>query len=429
MMPPALLTLYGGMTRLLTPLAGPLLEARQRAGKEDAKRLDERRGIASEPRPPGPLIWLHGASIGEGLVLLPLVERFCARGYHALVTTGTMSSAQVVAARLPAGATHQYLPLDVPGFMNRFLDHWQPDMALLAESELWPNLIAATHARKIPLCLVNARMSQRSYQRWQRVPASALALLGDVDLCLAQTPDDAARFSHLGAPRVQMAGNLKYDVEPPPADRAMLADLSVRINARPIWIAASVHADEFETLLAAHFKLRSTMPSALCVIIPRDTRQGHALGEQAVALGLNYSLRSANDPVTRDTNLLIADTHGEMGLWYRLAGIVFMGKSLAGHGGGQNPVEAAKLGSAILHGPRVSNFTDAYRTLDEAGGAFCVADAAHLAKTLSDLFADAPGLRRMARTASSTVSELEGATERVMRAIEPYLMQHLMDAR
>ena len=420
------LALYRAATVAFTPFAGRFLAARSARGKEDGERLGERIGHASLPRPEGRLVWLHGASIGEGLALLPLVTRLVERGLHALVTTGTKSSAAIVGARLPAGAVHQYAPLDAPRFVARFLDHWRPDFAVFAESELWPNLVAATHDRGAPIVIVNARMSPRSYRRWRNIPGAAHALLERIDVAFAQSQDDAARLIRLGAPRVQIAGNLKYDVAPPPASTEALADVVAQIGARPIWIAASTHPDEEEICLEAHRLLRKRYPSLLTIIAPRDARRGAELAQAASAAGLPVARRAAGQRIDRTTQVYFADTFGEMGLLYRLSSVVFMGKSLV-TGGGQNPIEPARLGSAILHGPWVGNFVDAYAAIDAAGGGRSVSCAQDLARELAALLSNVAQARAMARAAAGAVADLCGATDRVMQAIEPYLLHMLVD--
>jgi 3-deoxy-D-manno-octulosonic-acid transferase len=430
MTPPALV-LYRTATTLLAPFAERFLTARARRGKEDRARLGERTGVASLPRPDGRLVWLHGASIGEGLVLLPLINQLVARGMHALVTTGTKSSASVVGARLPAGAFHQYIPLDAPQFVARFLAHWRPDLAIFAESELWPNLIFAAHERATPVVLVNARISPRSYQRWRMAPGAARALLQKIDVAFAQSQDDAVRLIRLGAPRVHVVGNLKYDVAAPPAAPDELAELVAQIGARPVWIAGSTHPGEEEICLAAHRSLQTRHPSLLTILAPRDARRGEEVERTAEALGLQTARRSANQPIEPATQVYVADTFGDMGLWYRLSDIVFMGKSLVNETiaatGGQNPIEPAKLGAAILHGPATGNFAEAYSALDAANGGATVATAGQLADRLEALFSDVARARAMARAAAGVVGELCGATDRVMQAIEPYLMHMIVD--
>jgi 3-deoxy-D-manno-octulosonic-acid transferase len=414
------LPVYRAAAAGLAPMSGLFLWRRAQRGKEDLNRLSERRGIAGLPRPAGRLAWLHGASVGEGLALLPLVERLIGKGFHVLVTTGTVTSARILAERLPSGASHQYVPLDAPRFIETFLDHWRPDLFLLAESEIWPNTICAVHARAIPITLVNARLSPRSFARWRRLPGFISALLGKIDLCLAQSQDDAARLLQLGAPRVDAVGNLKYDVEAPPNDPVRLGVLARQIGGRPVWIAASTHAGEEALALRVHKRLMRQFPDLLTVLAPRHPHRGAEIVAVARGAGLQVAQRSLGEPIDPKTQIYVGDTMGEMGLFYRLSSVIFVGKSLLGHGG-QNPIEPAKLGSAILHGPHVGNFIDVYAALDEKGGAIQVKDAETLAETLANLFTDPALLRRTAEASRDIVGALGGASDKIMQALEHYI--------
>jgi 3-deoxy-D-manno-octulosonic-acid transferase len=423
-MAPASLVTYRLGARVLAPFCGPLLSFRRARGKEDAARLNERRGYASRSRPAGPLVWLHGASVGEALSLLPLIERLSQAGQATLITTSTVTSARLLAERLPAGALHQYAPLDAPQFMRRFIKHWRPDVALIAESELWPNMILEANAAGTPIILVNARLSERSYLRWKaRLPDFIAALLSRIDLALAQSKVDATRYSLLGAPRVEFAGNLKFDAPAPPADRQELAILSGRIAGRRVWIAASTHDGEEAIVAEAHRLLAPRFPELLTLIAPRHPGRGPEIAETLKSLGLTSALRSEGAEPGAEA-VYICDTMGELGLFYRLAGVVFLGKSLVEEtGGGQNPIEPAKLASAILHGPYVANFADVYALLDSATGATPVRDARALAEALATLFTDGGKLRAMARAAAQAVESQTGALERTLRAIAPYLVE------
>jgi 3-deoxy-D-manno-octulosonic-acid transferase len=417
---PLSLVAYRLATGAFAPLSGPLLSWRLSRGKEDGARIGERRGEPGLDRPAGVLVWLHGASVGEALSLLPLVERLTRRGRHVLITTGTVTSAAILADRLPAGAFHQFVPLDAPQFMRRFIAHWRPDVALIAESELWPNFIVETEKAGTPIILVNARLSARSFRRWSRLSRFIGALLARVDLCLAQSEGDGARFARLGAPNVRLVGNLKYDAPAPPADRQELASLSGLVSGRQVWIAASTHEGE-ETLVGeAHNILAQTFPDLLTLVAPRHPKRGARIASQLQELGLDSALRSAGAQLGAETAVYICDTIGELGLFYRLAGVVFVGKSFVS-GGGQNPIEPARLASAILHGPHVANFADVYALLDSAGGAALVRDAQELAQTLAALFIDGGRLRAMARAAAQVVEGQTGAVERTIEAVEPYL--------
>ena len=410
---------YRAATTLFQPAAGPYLARRERAGKEDGARLGERAGRPGRARPPGPLAWIHGASVGEALAILPLVDRLIERGLTVLVTTGTATSAAVLAQRLPPGALHQFVPLDVPAFAARFLAAWRPDLALFVESELWPNLLVETRRRSIPLVLVNARLSERSFARWRRLPGFIGDLLGGATLCLAQTRADGDRLAALGARAVAVPGNLKYDAPPPPADAAELAALAAAVAGRPLWLAASTHVEEEPSILDADRRLRAAHPTLLTIVVPRQPGRGAALAAQAATQGLTARLRSAGD-TPAGAGLYVGDTIGELGLFFRLCPTVFVGKSLAG-GGGQNPIEPAKLGCAVLHGPQIANFKAVYGLLDAAGGARTVADAAGLAAALDRLLTDPAGPAAMGSAARLAVAGEEGATARVMAALEPLI--------
>jgi 3-deoxy-D-manno-octulosonic-acid transferase len=417
---PLSLLAYRLVSFLATPLAGPILSRRVKQGKEDQKRIGERRGLTGLARPPGPLVWLHGASVGEAASLMPFVERIAHAGATALVTTGTVTSAAMLAQRLPPGALHQYAPLDSPLFVRRFLAHWRPDAALVAESELWPNMIVESKRAGLPLAIVNGRISERSLNRWRKAPRFIAALLARFDLCLARSEDDGERLAALGALNVVVVGDIKFDAPTLPADRRELAELAGLTSGRQIWIAASTHEGEETIAAAAHNRLRQVFPDALTLIAPRHPERGEAILRQLEAQGLVCALRSRGDPVKPGTAVYVCDTIGEMGLFYRLAGVVFVGKSFAG-GGGQNPIEPARLACAILHGPMVGNFADAYAALDGAGGALAVARPEDLGEALIALFANAARLRAMARSAGDTVERRAGAVERSMRALKPLL--------
>lgn len=416
-----LLSVYRATTMILRPAAPLILAMRKRRGKEDPERISERRGHPSLARPHGRLVWLHGASVGETVSLLPIVERMTQRGLSVLVTSGTRTSAKILAQRLPGGAVHQYLPLDVPTHLRRFLKHWRPDLALIAESELWPNLIMETHSAGVPIVLVNARLSERSYNRWRKLPGAILALLSRIDLVLAQSRDDAQRIALLGAPRVGVAGNLKFDVPAPPADPLALAALTGLVGNRPVWIAASTHAGEEEMAIAAHLALASSRPDLLTILAPRHPHRGESVSDLALRAGLRVNRRSEGAMPDRATQVHVVDTIGELGLFYRLAPIVFTGGSLVPHGG-QNPIEPAKLGSAILHGPYIHNFTDVYGALDAEGGAWMLTEPAQLAHALELLFNEPAQIRALAREAATSVARMGGAVERTLQAVEPYVM-------
>jgi 3-deoxy-D-manno-octulosonic-acid transferase len=419
---PAGLRIY----RLLSAAAGPfapiLLARRVKRGKEHRQRLPERRGESRIARPEGPLVWLHGASVGELASVLPLIDRIRARGISMLVTTGTVTSGGLAEQRLHYGVIHQFIPLDISRFVRRFLDHWRPDLALFVESELWPNMIVEASTRRIPMILVNARLSEHSFKRWRRVPNSIASLLRRLDLCLAGTSSDATRLGELGASNVVTTGNLKLDVPAPPADPTALAILQDATAGRPVIAAASTHAGEEGVIIEAHTRLSTNFPDLLTLIAPRHPDRGPGVADIAAAAGLTAALRSRGELPNRTTQIYVADTVGELGLVYRLASAVFIGGSLVKHGG-QNPVEAAKLRAVILHGPHVWNFGEIYAALDNAHGAEPIEGVDRLTAHLAAWLADPDACARVAEAANVVVGNLGGALDRTLASLDPYLMQ------
>jgi 3-deoxy-D-manno-octulosonic-acid transferase len=410
------------------PLAGLLLSNRLKRGKEDPARLAERRGESKIPRPDGPLIWIHGASVGEVAAIIPLIERIVAKEFNVLLTSGTVTSAKLAGQWLPPGVIHQYVPLDAPRFAARFLNHWKPDLGLFTESDLWPNLILMSAERHIPLILVNGRVSERSYNRWRHAPGMIAALLRRFDLCLAQSAAYAARYRDLGAPRISTTGNLKLDVPEPAADQDSLRKLQAAIGGRTTIAAASTHAGEEMPLIETHRRLRHTFPRLLTIIAPRHPDRGPGIVEIARDAGLTASLRSRGKLPEAQDDIYVVDTLGELGLVYRLAPIVFMGGSLASHGG-QNPVEPIKLGAAVLHGPHVWNFAELYEALDTARGAELIGDVGRLTVRVGALLTDAKERAAITGAARETVERLGGALERTLTALDPYFMQIRLESR
>jgi 3-deoxy-D-manno-octulosonic-acid transferase len=419
---PMTLRVYQKLSSAVAPLAPALIKQRLKQGKEDPARIGERRGMSKDLRPHGPLVWIHGASVGEVLAAAALIERLRALNIRILLTSGTVTSAAIVAKRFPPDIIHQYVPYDSPRYVARFLDHWRPSLALFIESDLWPNLILSSAARRLPMVLINGRMSPRSFPRWRRMAGTISALLGRFEVCLAQSRVDAERFVALGSRNVITTGNLKLDVPAPPADPAKLERLMSVTHGRPVIAAASTHPGEEEIWLEAHRTLAGFFPSLLSVIVPRHPARGEAIARTVAASGLKVSLRSRDELPTAATDIYVADTMGELGLFYRLAPIVFMGGSLVEHGG-QNPIEAVKLGASIVHGPHVFNFSEVYEELDRAGGARRADTKEALVKQLGQLLADPAVQDASVAAAARVVCELGGALDRTLAALEPYLLQ------
>ena len=412
------LDLYRLATVAAAPAVAGVLALRRARGKEDGARTGERKGVAARPRPEGKLVWLHAASVGEAQSSLALIDRLLALNpkLAVLVTTGTVTSAQLMAERLPARAFHQYVPVDRPAWVRRFLDHWRPDLALWIESELWPNLVLETAARAIPMVLVNARMSDRSFASWQSWPSVIRPLLRCFRRVLAQSEADAVRFRTLGARDALATGSLKYDAAPLPADMAELDRLERAIGARVHWVAASTHGGEEALVANAHRALRRRYPTLLTVLVPRHPSRGDEIASQLRAGGLIVAQRARGDAIGPATDIYLADTMGELGLFYRLASIVFVGGSLVARGG-QNPLEPARLGCAILYGPHMDNFRVIAADLIEAGAAEEVRSVAGLADAVATLLED-EGLRtRRCTAARRTTDAAGGVIENVLAAL------------
>jgi 3-deoxy-D-manno-octulosonic-acid transferase len=414
--------LYRALTWPLAPLVLLYLKRRRRRGKEDGARLRERLGFARDARPAGPLVWIHAASVGEATAMLRLIERLLETRpeLEILVTTGTVASARLLEKRLPARARHQFVPVDLPGWTGRFLDHWRPDLALWVESELWPNLVLATHARGVPMMLVNGRLSARSYRRWRWSPGLIGPMLGAFAQCLAQDREQAERLRRLGASNVAAVGDLKAAGARLPVDQAQLRRLRRQVGSRPLWLAASTHAGEEEIAAAAHLRLAAEHPGLLTIIAPRHPARAEALAAMLDRRGLRVVRRSQGDPVIGETEIYLADTFGELGLFYSLAGIAFIGGSLCGKGG-HNPFEAARLDCAVLHGPDMSNCVGMAAALAAAGAAEIVTGADELARAVAALLADRPLRAARCAAAARAAAAGQGILDTVLARLAPWL--------
>ena len=413
------LALYAAATGLLEPLAPALLQARARAGKEDPARLDERLARTGAARPDGPLVWLHGVSVGESLSLLPLIDALRTRqpAVSLLVTSGTVTSAALLAQRLPSGVIHQFVPVDSPGAAARFLDHWRPSTALFVESELWPNLILAAKARGVRLALLSARMTDASAQGWARTPGSAQALLAAFDLVLPQDRATEERLRKLGA-RTGPELNLKLVGPPPPVDQGLAAGLRAGIGGRKVVLAASTHPGE-ERLIAQ--AARAAASEALLLIAPRHPERGPQIAADLKDLGFEIARRAGHEPPTAATTAYVADTLGEMGVLFSLADVVVMGGSFVEGIGGHNPLEPARIGRPILTGPHAFNAADLYAEMFAEACAIEAADGAGLARHIRGLLANPMIARRMGEAALAYAARQGAALEAAMSLLEPLL--------
>lgn len=415
----AALGLYLVISRAADAVAPLVLRRRLRRGKEDPQRIDERLGRPTTRRPDGPVLWLHAASVGESLSLLTLLTEIAAArpDLHILVTTGTRTSAALLADRLPPSAIHQFAPVDTARAVARFLDYWRPAAAVWTESELWPRLVVETRRRAIPMMLINARMSEQSVQRWGRARKMIAALLARFDHILTQDAATATMMRRFGvAPdRVAAVGSLKSGTAHLPCDPDALADLRAAIGERPVWLAASTHPGEEAVAARAHARLLGERPDWLLIIAPRHPERGVEVAGTLAAEGLQAPRRHAGAIPIAEAPAYVADTLGEMGLWYRLAAVAFIGGSLVPVGG-HNPYEPAALGAAILTGPNVGNFATIFTRLAEGGGARTVTDADSLAAAVLRL-SDREALVRQIGDARRICAEGDGATGAARRLI------------
>jgi len=420
------LKLYRAASRAAGPIADFALTRRIRAGKEDPARIGERRGVAGLPRPDGALMWIHGASVGESLSVLPLVARLRHQrpDLKFLVTTGTVTSARLMAERLPEGAFHQYIPLDHPAYVASFLDHWRPQAALFVESEFWPNLILAARRRAGFMALVNGRVSPQSFDEWTKKPRTIRYVLSAFDLILAQDRQNAERLRSLSEKDVVSLGNLKNAAPALPGAENELGALRAEIGARPVWLAASTHPGEEEAVFDAHKALRASFPDILTILAPRHPNRGAEVADLAAQGGLKTGRRALKAPILADTDIYIADTLGELGLFYRVSDVSFVGGSLTPKGG-HNPLEPARLGGAILHGPYTFNFVETYGEMRAAGGAALVRNDRELSTAVRRLLSDEKTRLAMASAAQKAA---EASAKKVLADISNAILEHF-DAR
>jgi 3-deoxy-D-manno-octulosonic-acid transferase len=419
-----ILKLYETLMNASGPFLTRLLEKRCRKGKEDRQRLPERTGHASRFRAKGKLVWFHAASVGEAQSTLTLIDALLARNpaLHILVTTGTVSSANLMQRRLPPHTIHQYYPLDRPEWVKAFLDHWTPDLVLWMESEIWPSMLSEIKARNIPAALINARLSSRSFRRWRLARPFIRRILSTFSLILAQGEEDAAHLRALGAQNVQITDNLKYSAEPLPCDQDILNGLQNLLDHRPVWLYASTHAGEEEMACRLHARLKLALPGLLTIIVPRHPERRAEILQHAESTGLKARLRSANPRPDAQDDIYIADTLGELGLFYRLCPITCIGRSFSHDGGGgHNPIEAALLGCAVLHGPHVQNLARIFRDIDQSGAALAMKDETELARTLQRLLQNPAELRQQQQKASRFAGDKEKVLDLVLTELDPLL--------
>ena len=420
-----MLDIYKTISRLSKPALIALLMRRKAIGKEIPERIAERKGRPSKDRPEGKLFWVHAASVGEVQSALVLI-RAVLNAYpdaQCLVTTGTVTSAALMEGKMPDRTLHQFYPLDHPKWTNSFLDYWRPDLCLWMESELWPNMLMGIQKRKIPAALINARLSPRSFRKWQKVKSSIRRLLQTFDMVLTQTEKDAEHFTALGAHDVLVSDNLKYSAKPLGYEEHDYNALARAIAGRTLITYASTHKGEEELAAQVHEALKGKYPDLLTIIVPRHPDRGQDIARICDTHALDPVLRrEAKRLPDRDTDVYIVNTIGEMGLIYDLVPFTFIGRSFSDDGGGgHNPLEPALLNCAVLHGPHVQNLQDIFDNMDAAGAAMKIESKNLMIGAIGALLDDEASLSALQMKAREFATHKARVINKVMDALEPHL--------
>lgn len=422
-----MLKLYSSLMNAGTPVLKMILLRRSRKGKEDSARLAERMGTPSILRPNGKLAWFHAASVGEAQSALILIDEMLKinPALHILVTTGTVTSADLMQKRLPKKAVHQYIPLDSSRWTEHFLDHWRPDIVFWLESELWPNLLQGIRERQIPSVLINARLSEKSFKRWKKSGNTIQNLLDTFQLILAQTEEEASSFTALGAGNVIVSDNIKYSAAPLPRDEAAYKKLQKALGGRPVWLCASTHDGEEKLACQIHRHLKKDFPDLLTIVVPRHPERRETIMATCSTQEVQARNRGNNHDLPQEKDdLYIVDTLGELGLFYRLSPIAYIGRSFSNDGGGgHNPIEAAQLDSAVLHGPNIQNLKQIYKEMDEYGAAICTQTEKKLEDCLHKLLSDEEALHVLQNKATEFALNKSRVLERVLKHLQPSLQQ------
>lgn len=412
-----ILNFYRGISYFIYPFLMMFLYRRRQKGKEDAVRYKERFGFYSIERPKGHLVWIHCASVGESLSIIPLVRRLVLKS-SVLVTTGTVTSAELMEKRLPKGAFHQYVPVDYPTFVRRFMRYFHPDVGFFVESDFWPNMMLEAQKCHVPLILLNGRISDHSFEEWQKKALFFIrALLRVFVFCLGQTDEDARRLSVLGAVKTDCVGNLKFSATDMPFDENEFHSLILSIKDRPVWVASSTHDNEEEQIGQIVVELKKKYPTLLTVLVPRHPHRAKNIASQLSQMGLSVHQRSLHEDMSCD--IYLGDTIGEMGLYYRLAPIVFVGGSLI-EWGGQNMLEPMRLGACTLVGPFTMNFREIIKKAKQFEAIIEVQNKDELKKALSKLFTNNIERQQLSRKGQLLACQETAVLNRVCKCIEPW---------
>ena len=414
--------LYRIIMTIGTPIIELTLLIRGWLGKEDPTRVKERRGETQIARPSGKLLWLHASSVGESIAALVLIEKLIKMNpsMTILLTTGTLTSAKLLTTRLPERVIHQFAPLDRPAWVQTFLNHWRPGLVLIMESEFWPTQIQQIKNRNIPIIVVNARLSKRSYARWQWTLEISRSLFGSLDLVIATNPEQAQRFINLGAPYVEVGGNLKRSAAKLSLNKKLVAEISKQVGARKLWLAASTHEGEDLTVIRTQKLLQAQFPDLLTIIVPRHPKRGSSIQRLGEANGLSVSRRALNEEITLETNLYVADTLGEMSIFFDVAPYVFVAGSLVPVGG-HNPIEPAHFNCSIFFGPLMAKNQELADVMIRSIAALQMETNGSLADLLEDLFNDNELATMLSNNAKEYAENGDAILESVFDSITPFI--------
>jgi 3-deoxy-D-manno-octulosonic-acid transferase len=413
---------YRFLTDLCAPGISLYLLKRRRDGREDRHRFRERLGYTHYSRPLGRLIWCHAASVGEAASLLTLIDalRVTYPDTSIVITTGTITSARMLEKRLPHGVIHQYVPVDRMPYVKRFLQHWKPDLALWVESELWPNTLAALKKNMVPTVLLNGRMSAKSFRNWSRFRSWSREVLSVFDLCLVQSEEAHARYLALGAESVQITGNLKYAVKPLTCDQNILEKLQQELRGRPLWGMMSTHRGEEEIALSVQQQMKVKWSNILTVIVPRHAVRGDEIARLLTESGVSFARRSKGDFITSQTEIYLADTMGELGLFYRLCPVSVLGGSFVSIGG-HNPVEPAQLGAAIIFGGAMFNFAVIAKEFVTRKAAIQLKKTGDLAVTIDRLLTHPAERIELSKAALELAEAKHHVLDEILELLKPWL--------
>jgi len=422
-----MLGFYKYFMLFFTPLIQWALIRRQKRGKEPISRLSERMGEPSREKPPGNLVWLHAASVGESQAALRLIQVLLEKSpdLHVLVTSGTVTSAEMLEKSLPERAFHQFYPVDHPKWTENFLKHWKPDLALWMESEIWPNMLVNMQKMGVKAVIINGRMSEKSYKHWKQMKKTASRLLRSFQLICAQTETHQTYFHDLGAKHVVVSGNIKYSALPLPMDKNELKTIQNVTSNRQIWVYASSHKGEEALVCRVHKALSDKIPGLLSIIVPRHPARRDEIAAICTEEGLTFTLRGeAKNPPQQKTEIYVADTMGELGLFYTLSEMACIGRSFSDDGGGgHNPIEAAQLNCAVVYGPHVQFQQEIFDAMKSEHAAIQTLTEEALADTILWHFTNLDQMKAMQEKALKFARDRDQVLETVLGHLQPYLDQ------